>query len=193
MGALDDLVSLIPPPQRARIDVDWETVEAGVGTVLPGDYKALVEIYGPGSFGDFLFVFQPVTPFLTVELAYQARRGEEILDHLRDVGQESIPFGRGELMAIAGTDNGDTLYWVRRPQDQPDAWTITGNEARNTTWPQFSGGLASFLHAVMSRALRFPIFPKDFPGPRPPTFRPSEPPDQRRISALRAQGLYRDL
>ena len=193
MATLDDLVNLVPPPQQARIEVDWPRIEADLGTPLPRDYKVLVETYGPGSFDDFLNVFQPVTPFLTIELAYQARRGEETLDYLRDQGHEAIPFGRDELMAVAGTDNGDTIYWVKRPRDKPDAWTITGNEARNTDWPQFSDGLVAFLYAIMSGRLRFPIFPEDFPSRRQPSFGRYGPPDERRISALRAQGLYRDL
>jgi hypothetical protein len=44
---------------------------------------------------------------------------------------------------------------------------ITGNAARNTTWPCFSGGLAAFLYEVLSSRLRYPIFPDDFPGQQP--------------------------
>lgn len=164
MAALDELVNLVRPPDRARAEIDWESVEARIGTSLPSDYKALVEIYGPGTFGNFLHVFQPVTPFLTIELTYQAQRQEEILNYLRDQGREIIPFTRGELMPVARTDNGDTLYWVKCPLGSPDAWTITGNEARNTIWPEFAGSITGFLYAVMSRALRFEIFPTDFPG-----------------------------
>jgi hypothetical protein len=192
MAGLDDLINLVRPPDHIPIQIDWGVVEAGLGTPLPADYKALIETYGPGTFDDFLTVFQPGTPFLTIELAFQARRSEQILNQLRDQGREIIPFPPGELLPAAGTDNGDTLYWIKRPTEESDAWTITGNEARNTIWPQFPGGLAAFLHAVLSRAIRFPIFPDDFPSPRP-TFTSEEPPDPRQVAKLKAQGLYRDL
>jgi hypothetical protein len=175
---VDDLVALVPPPQHTDREIDWYAVEAELGTRLPRDYKTLVELYGPGSFDNFLTVFQPVTPFLTVQLAYRARRSAEIL-------------GRPELMPVAGTDNGDTLYWLKQPAGEPDAWTITGNGARNARWPQFPGGLVAFLSAVLSGELQFPIFPRGFPR-QPPVFTPDGPADPRRIAKLRAQGLYRD-
>jgi hypothetical protein len=150
MEGLDDLVSLVSPPDNVRAQIDWEPIEADLGTRLPRDYKAVTEIYGPGTFDGFLSVFQPETPFLTIELAYQARRGTEILSHLRDQGRERIPFAPTELMAVARTDNDDTVYWVKHPSDEPDSWTITGNAARNATWPCVSGGLAAFLYGVLS-------------------------------------------
>lgn len=56
-------------------------------------------------------------------------------------------------------DNGDTVYWVKDPSDEPDSWTITGNAARNTNWPCFSSGLAAFLYVILSGRLSLPIFP----------------------------------
>jgi len=132
-----------------------------------------------------------VTPFLTVELAFQLTRQEEILQYLRDAGHEVIPYPPGRLQAVAGTGNGDTLYWLREPRDNPDAWTIVGNPARDQRWPHFDGGLVEFLVAVLSRRIKFEIFPRDFPGRRP-VFTPSTPADDRAVASLRAQGLYRD-
>jgi hypothetical protein len=105
---------------------------------------------------------------------------------------EHIPFAEGELLPVAGTDNGDTLYWVIEDPNDPETWTITGNEARNTIWPRFPGGIADFLLAVFSRRTRFPIFPRDFPS-RSPRFRSMGEPDPVRMARLRDQGLYRDL
>jgi SMI1 / KNR4 family (SUKH-1) len=187
-----DLVELVPPPDVVRPDIDWSSAEASVGTLLPDDYKNIIETYGPGKFGGFLHVFQPVSALLTIELAFQARRQEEILDQIRAQGLEVIPYAPGELMAVAGTDNGDTLYWIKNASGGPGTWRITGNEARNDVWPEFSGGIAAFLYAIMSRTLRFPIFRSGFPGRRL-TFDPYGPRDQRAIERLRAEGLYRDL
>jgi hypothetical protein len=184
-------MTLVRPPQHLQIDIDWNAVEADLGTSLPSDYKALIEIYGQGTFGNFVSVFQPVTPFLTVELAHQARRSQQILKHHQDHAREILPFAPGDLQAVAGTDNGDTLYWVKHPNAEPDSWTLTGNGARNTRWPRFPGGLVTFLYEVLSGTLHFPIFPAGFPNQRP-VFTPGPPPDPRRIAALRAQGLYRD-
>ncbi|GAA4996205.1 hypothetical protein GCM10023257_43000 [Streptomyces hyderabadensis] len=101
------------------VRVDWPRVEQDLGVWLPGDYKWLVEQYGPGSFDGFLHVFQPVVPVATVRLVDRAERAAEILDQLRE-GEESIP-------------------WVTRPEDAPHSWTITANGARNTKWPRHRG------------------------------------------------------
>lgn len=192
MTALDELIRLVPPPAHDQAEVDWDCVEAAIGLRLPVDYKGLVETYGAGQFDRFLTVHQPVTPFLNSELAYQARRQSELLAHLRDGGREHIPFAEGALLPVAGTDNGDTLYWVIEHPDDPDAWTITGNEARNTLWPRFPGGITDFLYAVLSRQIKFPIFPRDFPRSRNPRFKQRAEPDPKWLDRLRAQGLYRD-
>jgi hypothetical protein len=189
---LNKLVELVRPPAYPGVDVNWADVETVIGLGLPADYKNLVENYGSGQFDRFLTVYQPVTPFLTIELAFQARRKDEILAQLRASGREHIPFVADKLLPVAGTDNGDTVYWVIERPDDPDSWTITANEARNTVWPQFPGGITDFLYAVMSRQIRFPIFPRDFPSSNP-RFRPQGEADPKRIARLRAQGLYRDL
>ncbi|MDR7278510.1 hypothetical protein [Catenuloplanes atrovinosus] len=193
MSALQDLLELVPPPPaHGHVEVDWNLVEVEMGLRLTSDYKSLVDIYGAGQFDRFLTVYQPVTPFLNTELAYRARRQNEILAQLRDGGREHIPFTEGTLLPVAGTDNGDTIYWVLEPSADPDAWTITADEARNRVWPRFPGGITDFLHAVLSRRTRFPIFPKDFPS-RNPRFKPRGEPDPKWVARLRTQGLYRDL
>ncbi|XVU30283.1 hypothetical protein ACQPZJ_25300 [Actinoplanes sp. CA-054009] len=192
MSAVNELLQLVPPPAGARAEIDWHSVEEAVGLRLPGDYKSLVEVYGPGQFDRFLTVYQPVTPFLTIELAFQARRKAQILAQLRGNGRERIPFADGALLPVAGTDNGDTVYWVTEDAGDPDAWSITGSEARGTVWPRFPGGVTDFLYAVLSRRTRFTIFPADFPG-REPRFSPKGEPDPVWVARLRAQGLYRDV
>jgi hypothetical protein len=190
-SALDDLLGLVPPPAGARpaVDwpaVDWPEVERALGVRLPADYKGIVEAYGPGQFDDFLTLYQPATRFLTIDLAYQAENRRAVLAQLL----EDLPYAPEELLPVAGTDNGDIVYWVLEEPADPESWTITGNEARHTSWPRFDGGLAEFLYAVLSRRLSFPIFPDGFPSPAP-RFQPQGAPDPALIARLRTQGLYR--
>ncbi|WP_229068898.1 hypothetical protein [Actinoplanes sp. DH11] len=81
---------------------------------------------------------------------------------------------------------------IERP-GEPDTWTITATEARGMMWPRFPGGIIEFLYAILSRRTTFALFPKDFPGRRPPRFTPSGEPDPKWVAMLRAQGLYRDI
>ncbi|MFE2459740.1 SMI1/KNR4 family protein [Streptomyces sp. NPDC059402] len=166
MTARDDLVRTVPPPPDVDIRVDWPQVEHDLGVSLPDDYKWLVERYGPGSFDSFLHVFQPVAPVATIRLVDRAERAAEILDQLRE-GGEAIPHPTDELLAVGATDKGDTIYWVTRPGDAPNSWTITANGARNTKWPHFDGGLVEFLAAVMSGEYKVDVLPRSWPGPDP--------------------------
>jgi hypothetical protein len=167
MSAREELMRLAPAPaEGSAVVIDWEQFEGSLGVTLPSDYKWLIEAYGPGTFDDFFYVLQPASPFEPIRLAESARRATEILQQLAEHG-EAMPYSPGELMPVAKTDNGDTVYWVKRPEDQPGLWTITGNGARNTKWPEFSGGIVEFLLAILSGARRFDIFPCGFPSAHP--------------------------
>lgn len=189
--AFSELVDLVPPPPTPH-HIDWPGVERVLAFRLPADYKSVIEAYGPGQYDQFLTLLQPVSPFLTIDLGHHAKRQGEILAQLRASGQEDIPFTENELLPVAVTDNGDTVYWVLENPSDPQSWTITGNEARNTVWPRFPGGIADFLLAVLTRRTSFPIFPRDFPS-RKPRFQAQGQSDPALVARLRAQGLYRDL
>ncbi|WP_432978330.1 SMI1/KNR4 family protein [Dactylosporangium sp. CA-233914] len=168
------LVEMVPPPSAGRPAPDWRDVESRLGVVLPADYKRLVEVYGPGRFGDFLEVYTPGAASQWVDIFHQAGRGEWRVQQFVQHG-EQLPVEPSSLLPVAGTDNGDTVYWVRKPLDQPDRWTIVVNQARNfLDWPAFDGGLVEFLVAVFSKEHKNRAFPDDFPDPVEPTvFTPS--------------------
>jgi hypothetical protein len=163
--AADELLALVAPPEDPPPPPDWEAVERDLGVRLPADYKWLVERYGPGSFGRFLHVLTPGGESQYVRLEAVARRAVQLLDSARETGLP-LPIPPEELLPVAVTDNGDTVYWVRRPADDPDAWHIAANGARNTKWPEFDGGVVAFLASVMSGAHPVDVLPASFPGNR---------------------------
>jgi hypothetical protein len=99
-------------------------------------------------------------------LERSAARAAEILDQLRGRG-EFIPYGTEELLPVGKTDNGDTIYWVKRPDDEPDSWVVTVNAARRVKWSQFGGGIVVFLVEVLSGGHHVETFPGNFPSERP--------------------------
>ena len=166
MSNQDDLLAIVRPPNDGRsIAVEWGEFESSLGFSLPGDYKWLIDTYGPGKFDNFLHVLQPYSESEYVQLGHWLVRGREILHQLSR--REEHPYPVDELLPVAITDNGDTIYWVSRPLDVPDSWTITANEARGVRWPDFGGGIVNFLVEVLSGRLRFEIFPADFPSADP--------------------------
>jgi hypothetical protein len=166
MTSKDDLVALVPPLSDGQsAPVDWDTFESSLGFGLPEDYKWLIDTYGPGKFDNFLHVLQPYPESEYVSLGHWMVRGREILRQVSH--REEQPYAVDDLLPVATTDNGDTIYWIARPLDRPDAWTITGNEARGASWPAFDGGIVDFLAEVISGRLHFEIFPRDFPSDEP--------------------------
>jgi hypothetical protein len=162
--ALEQLRTLAPPPARAPTRPDWVGVETRLGLRLPRDYQALVETYGCGKFDEYLVVYTPGSPYDTIDLESQLACGAERLAVYRD-HDEQLPHAVEHLLDIAGTDNGESIYWVRRPGMEPDDWTIVVNAARDwIDWPAFDGGLVEFLAAVLSSEHRCDAFPDDFPS-----------------------------
>lgn len=166
MTAAQELIRLVSPPGNIQESPNWAHIEGRLGWQLPTDYKWLVGAYGPGVFDEFIHVLQPGTEFEPISLVGSCRRAVEILHQLKS-GGEDIPYEVRELAPVAKTDNGDTVYWVRRPEDSPDSWSVVANSARGHEWPKFDGGIVEFLTAVLSGRYRVPIFPEDFPDPQP--------------------------
>jgi hypothetical protein len=163
---LDNLVRIAPPPTGRQLTVPaWSELEQRIGCGLPGDYKALVETYGPGIFGGFIHVFQPASPVPAIDLERQITDSAWALSELRK-GGERIPYKLdepAEIIAVGRTDNGDILYLVRRPLGDPEAWTIAVNESRGEEWNEFAGGITDFLASALSGSRRYSVFPTSFP------------------------------
>ena len=90
---------LVPPPEGRQPSV----VEEG----LPADYRALMEVYGPGTWGDWLRVWHP-----DHAASSTGRRLVDAVAGLRD--DDFLPF--------ADSIDGDVLGWVRG--GPPDRWRL---------------------------------------------------------------------
>ncbi|MFF0449824.1 histone-like nucleoid-structuring protein Lsr2 [Streptomyces sp. NPDC004609] len=188
MTALAALTRLCPPPETSPRPVDWDEAEAHLGIRLPGDYKRLAALYGPGVFAGYIHVFHPhgATEWVDLTGPVPARARAQLQRDL-DGGTHPVPHDPRRLFAMAGTDNGERLFWITDPQDAPDAWRITVNEARGPRWFTFDGTVTEFLLAVLSGETTVPQFPKDLldqatrftpsqPVPRTPPQPPARPP-----------------
>ncbi|MGK5642195.1 Lsr2 family DNA-binding protein [Streptomyces sp. URMC 126] len=127
---------------------------------LPQDYKDLVATYGPGSFADYLHVYHPAGPTRWVDLTGpvpEAVRAQ--LRHDYDRGTHPVPYDPRFLFNMAGTDNGEDLFWITDPLDSPDSWGIAVNEARGPQWFLFDGTLTRFLADALGGRIDVPQFP----------------------------------
>lgn len=163
MTDLDRLISALPPPVGTVVNTDWQSFEEAFGIHLPSDYKAFVDTYGHGSFNDFLTVFLPSSPYEFVELDTQRGFAEgkiELWLDFGEIGSPSLPVDPRQLLPVAGTDNGNTVYWNMWRRDEPDDWTIAVDQARGDSWYLFDGGIVAFLAATFVDRARVPVFPE---------------------------------
>lgn len=159
----DKLVRVAPPVGGGAGPVtDWPEFETTLGLGLPDDYKWLVDTYGPGTFGGFIHILQAASTDSHILLAQQIEFSRQ--DFARYGDRMHPPCQVGELVPVALTDNGDTLYWVANPVDQPELWTIVGNASRSDRWEPYEGGIVDFLVRVLAGEFSFGIFPRSFPG-----------------------------
>lgn len=144
--------------------LDWQHLEGELGFGLPRDYREIVESYGPGMFSDFIFLFEPIPDNPHIYIGTQNQLAIDALRYLQERGDEEIPYQLTPFPEIVGcgrTVNGDMLYWRTRELDDPETWTIVGNEARGPDWFEYEGGLDSFLTACISGEYEFPFLWED--------------------------------
>lgn len=153
-----------PPMNRWRGGIDWKVFEHGLGFPLPNDYKGIVEAYGPGQFGEFIYVHQPNAPNEFLDLASE---NDGYLESLRDLQESGIPVHYkleppAELICCGREDNGDPIFWHRVDPD-PETWTIVILEARGDGEYRHQGDLSDFLCRALAGEIRVSVFPDDFP------------------------------
>ena len=171
---LEALVRLMPPPSEPRHPGDpdeWPQIELRLGRRLPSDYKAFVATYGSGRIGDFLNIANPFS-----DNPHVRDLPDAMLKIYRGIRKfEHIPFPihpePGGLIPWGDTDNGDVLFWVADPPDDPDRWAIAVSEVRGPGWFRHPGPLVQFLRDWTSGAAVIPFMG----DPPAATFEPSTP------------------
>ncbi|MFI8387735.1 hypothetical protein [Streptomyces sp. NPDC085540] len=132
--ALAHLTRAVPPPDAPRAH-DWARVEEELATLLPSDYKQLVDLYG-GVFDDAIWVLEPDCPNKHYDPASENRIRVAAQQGLW-TGGEPKPCeldGTGSrTIAWAVTENGDNVWQgyesIRRYAEQ----ALRGN-AHWTFW-----------------------------------------------------------
>ena len=126
----------VAPPPRDPVETTgaggWQAVERQLGLTLPTDYHRLIDRYGTGQFGQFLWVLNPFTSNKNLNLLVHGRAILDADRELREAWPDVVPHAlfpeAGGLLPAAVTDNGDRLYW--RTTGDSDSWSIVLCESR---------------------------------------------------------------
>ncbi|MGW6981660.1 SMI1/KNR4 family protein [Streptomyces sp. NPDC054932] len=163
------LLQAFPPPGAPPAH-DWARVEAELGTMLPRDYKQLVDLYGGGLFDDAIWVLEPDCPNRYYDLVTENRDRVEAQERLWRGGEPKpveLEEAGSRLIAWAVTENGDCLYWLARPGREPEQWTVLIKEGRGREWEFHAQSCSGFLRSVLltgdTESEMFHDFPADEP------------------------------
>lgn len=152
--ALDALVRLCPPPAGPSPVRDWAGAEHALGTPLPTDYKQLVETYGAGVFDETVWLLVPGSDHDRFDLCAQTTERIDILESLWENGEEKpdalLESGARIVPWAFEEGSGAFLYWLVRPGQHPDEWTVLYNEGRGPLWEAHDMGCLALLLAVLT-------------------------------------------
>lgn len=168
IAKLIDLIPVPTSPAEVPRPSEWTLLRESLEIELPEDYEDLINIYGTGSFGEFLWIFSPFTNNVNINLIEQKRI---MLSRLHDVHAEcGVPFpfqGYGtdvELFPLGDTANGDELFWLYSKNTKKPIQIVI-NEVRTFDWEYFDPSISSFLAGIFDGTIEVLTFPDDFPSP----------------------------
>ncbi|WP_354637930.1 SMI1/KNR4 family protein [Kitasatospora camelliae] len=146
----------------------WHASEAYLGLALPADYKAFLDLYGPGTVDGYLGLDRPVDGSReeAERLWCQGRSGE------RDPEAYPWPFHpeEGGLLAWGGDEHGNQYHFLAVEPD-PDDWRIIV-EGETGEWFETAGTCTEFLLRCFDRVDRPPFLDPRWPG-RTARYRPA--------------------
>ncbi|MBP2324098.1 hypothetical protein JOF56_004483 [Kibdelosporangium banguiense] len=159
MSALEELVARVPPPlEPVDATGDW----AGLGLVLPADYRGLVERYGSGTFCDLVTLLPPFGPCTLLGYGVDLLDGDrEFRDEGGDIDPEDYPYPLypepGGLLIWATSSNGPRLCWLTK--GEPDEWPVVAWDPKTFDYERHDLGAVEFLESWLSGGLESDILP----------------------------------
>ncbi|MFI9775956.1 SMI1/KNR4 family protein [Streptomyces sp. NPDC051956] len=131
--------------------VDWDAVEARLGTRLPTDFKQLAQIFGYGAFDGFLTLYVPETDVPGMDFVehaeylarFAARSGTSLWE---PYGIHPAP---GGLLEWGSSEQADQFYWLTEGDD-PDRWPVLASQDIPDTWTRFDGTAAEFVFRMLT-------------------------------------------
>ncbi|WP_282703316.1 hypothetical protein [Streptomyces sp. CC219B] len=163
-AALSRLKDLCPPPSHPEVPP-----VPGTASIVPAGHRALTGAYGAGCFDEFLWIFAEGASNGHLDIAEQTER---MRSHLRGravpgLGPVLDGYGAesGDLIQWGITDNADLLGWI--PVGDPAHWPTVIIQAGRLGAVVTVDSSTDTVFRLLTRALKVPFFPDDFPSERP--------------------------
>ncbi|MEU9108104.1 SMI1/KNR4 family protein [Streptomyces xanthophaeus] len=163
--ALDRLRSLLGEPECwgwARPQL-WEAAEDFLGCRLPEDYKAFLDLYGPGSFDGLFWLGRPTDGTREELERLWSMSGRP--SHDEDPERYPFPFHPQEGGLIEwGGDESAAMYYFLAEEPDPADWRIVV-ETECGEWHEAAGPFSEFLLHCVEGVPRPSFLGRYRPGP----------------------------
>lgn len=160
------LKNVLPIPQNVY-DVGnekmWNEFEKNTGIIFPNDYRRLIDNYGTGGIGNFIWF---LTPFVDDDNVNYLKKMNIMLESYK-VSKGNFPDyftynlypEVGGLLPWGYTENGDELYW--KTNSSLDKWEIVIYESASSDCHNYKMQLIEFLYKIITKELICNAFPED--------------------------------
>lgn len=142
---------LVAPPASGGNAIDWPQMADEYGHGFPDDYQAFMQVYGEGTFDDFLYIDPPISEVYPDPSS--AVRGST--DTARFTAEEEDFDEPDLLIAWGGTVDADLLCWYASDPD-PNRWTTViwrRHWASPECWMRFDCGMVELLRRYVQREI----------------------------------------
>lgn len=163
MASIEELTTLVTPPPVPRLAPgDWDACDSVLGFVTPSDYRVVIDTYGAGIFGGFVWFMLPQSNMKRLNMLTEMSAQRNVL---REMGEfEEVPYDIESLIPCGATNNGDTVFWWTNGAADSTRWTIVVHSGRDPQWSAYRGNLLGFLTDIFSGRYKCEVFPEGFPS-----------------------------
>ncbi|MGO1056255.1 hypothetical protein [Crossiella sp. CA198] len=127
--AADDLWEYFGDVPGVPASIDWDLIEAELGSPLPSDYREFCERYPSVRVNEKFVIMHPVCLSREGDLLFRVPRILDTFRDMRSVGRDSFPLPifpeRGGVLPW-GFDEDQGFYFWKTVGD-PDGWTVGVN------------------------------------------------------------------
>ena len=138
---VDRLCAITGWEPAGRPAVDWQTVEDALGTALPGDYKEIVDVFGPGSFDGYVDLHVPNGRELDL-IAWSRLQADWF-------GPYPAYPAPGGLLQWGSSERREMFVWQTGATD-PSDWPVLFRGEDHEEWQRFDCGLGEFLSRLLT-------------------------------------------
>lgn len=126
---MDKLIKLVSPPKKPNYNKgDWSKVEDELGIWFPDSYVKLIETYGEGRFGEYLYILNPFSVNPAFNLEDQLNLITDQLEYQQGKNPNAVPFplypDDGCIIPWGKTESDVYLFWKCTDEEKPETWPI---------------------------------------------------------------------